>query len=340
MQVQLVIPGLMWPSEQARGYADALHLPALTTLLGRASVTRNAPASPERCLSSVFGLDSSTFADAPLRRLGEEDGLRTTEPLLCADPTHLHFSRDHLLLADASELEIHPDEAAALVAALNDTFADVGHFEGVTPTHWYLAPKGNPQVRFASLGDATSRPVAFFMPEGDDARLWERTANEIQVFLHNHAINAERERRGLRAINSVWFWGLGCLPGMLEAPAQLLVMSSTHGRGLARAAGLEPVEAARWSDLPPADSVLLELDMLLGPSRYMDISRWHDALHRLETDWCAPVLDALRSRRISRLVITLPDERGSRELNLTPTRLLQFWRKVESLEAFTILQYL
>jgi len=340
MHVQLVIPGLMWPSEQARGYADTLHLPALVTILGRAEVKRVAPASPEAALGALFGLDAHTPAEAALRRLGEDDGLRTTDPLLCADPTHLHFARNHLLLADASELAIEAHEAEALVASLNDTFADVGQFEAVTPTHWYLAPKGDTSVTFAPLGAATSRPVAFFMPEGDDAMAWRRIANEIQVFLHNHPINTARESRGLRAINNVWFWGQGNLPGLLMAPAPLIAMSSTHGRGLARAAGVEPKEVTRWSELPASGDRLIELDALLAPSRYLDIARWQDALFALEEHWCAPLLQALKARRISRLSVLLPDERGSRELALTPNRLLQFWRKVESLEAFTILQQL
>jgi len=340
MQVHLVIPGLMWPSEQARGYADTLHLPALVTLLGRSSVQRLDAATPETDLGRLFGIRAEDSADAAVRRLGEEDGMRTTEPLLCADPTHLHFAREHLLLADASELAIEMEEALALVDSLNLEFGDIGRFEAVTPTHWYLTPSVDSDVRFARLGDATSRPVAFFMPEGRDAKLWQRTANEIQVFLHNHPINAARESRAMRPINNVWFWGKGQLPGSLQAPADTLSMSSTHGRGLARAAGKESVEVTRWGDLNPQGSTLIEVDALLGPSRYLDVTHWQDRLQALESAWCAPLLQALKARKISKLILTLPDERGSRELTLTPNRLLQFWRKVESLEAFTILQQL
>jgi len=330
----------MWPSEQARGYADTLHLPALVTLLGRSSVARDVASTPEATLGALFGLDAAQSADAALRRLGEDDGLRITEPILCADPTHLHFSRDHLLLADASDLAVTDDEAAQLVASLNETFRDVGIFEAVAPTRWYLTPATDTRVRFARLGDATSRPVAFFMPEGEDAMAWRRTANEIQVFLHNHPVNAAREARGLRAINNLWFWGQGCLPASLTAPADLIAVSSPYGRGLARAAGVEPRDATCWSDLTPAPRMLVELDLLLGPSRYLDITRWQAALEQLERDWCAPIMQGIKSRKINHFTLILPDERGHRTLSLTPNRLLQFWRKVESLEAFTILQQL
>ncbi|QID17853.1 hypothetical protein G3580_09495 [Nitrogeniibacter mangrovi] len=340
MNLHLVIPGLLWPNEQARGFADTLRVPALTTLLGRAQCLRTDAATPEAMLRALFGVAADTEADAALRRLGEDDGLRVTDPMLCADPTHLHFARDHLLLADATDLDIRPEEADALVAGLNDTFADIGRFEAATPTRWYLYPCRDTEVRFAPLGDVTSRPVAFFMPEGPDATRWHRSANEIQVYLHNHPVNAAREARGLRPVNNVWFWGYGALPGLLTPPATRLLTRSPLGRGLARAAGCEAVEPERFDALGDADSALVELDTLLGPSRYLDVGRWQSALEQLEQDWFAPVLAQLRARRVRSLTLSIPDERGSRVLTLTPNRLLQFWRKVESLEAFTILQQL
>ena len=340
MNLHLVIPGLLWPSEQARGYADTLALPALTTLLGRAQGTRIAPATPESMLRTLFGVDQGNPADAALRRLGEDDGLRVTDALLCADPTHLHFAREHLLLADATDLDLSMDEAGTLVDSLNADFADIGRFEAVSPTHWYLYPKADSDVRFAPLGDVTSRPVANFMPEGPHALAWHRTANEIQVYLHNHPVNAKREARGLRAVNNIWFWGNGTLPIALTAPASVLAMHSPQARGLARAAGVEPIGVGRFADLPAADSALVELNTLLGPSRYLDIQRWQAALEALERDWFAPLREALRARKLRSATLLVPDERGSRRLVLTPARLLQFWRKVESLEAFTLLQQL
>jgi len=340
MNLHLVIPGLLWPSEQARGFADTLALPALTTLLGRGQNERLAPATPEAMLCALFGLDDTVHADAALRRLGEDDGLRVTEPLLCADPTHLHFTRDRLLLADATDLAIGLDEAEALTSSLNVEFGDIGRFEAVTPTHWYLYPKIDVDVHFAALGDVTSRPVAHFMPEGPQAMMWHRTANEIQVFLHNHPVNTEREARGLRPVNNLWFWGNGVLPASLTPPAELLVVNSTHARGLSRAAGIEPTVAGTFAELPECSTALVELDALLGPSRYLDLDRWQQTLLVLEQDWFAPMREALRNRRVRQLILTLPDARGSRRLVMNARRMLQFWRKVESLEAFTILQFL
>ena len=337
MHLRLFVPGLLWPSEQARGFADALALPALTRLLARGECRREAPASPELALRRLFGVEASASADGALRRLGEDDGLRVTDVMMCADPSYLHFTREHLLLVDAAELAITPDEAAALVGCLNEELADIGEFEALAPTRWYLYPHQAPTARFSALGDVTSRPVAHFLPEGGDAATWQHTMNEIQVLLHNHPVNTARESRGQRPINNVWFWGAGTLPTRVTSPAPGLRLESPLAVGLARAAGIEPVKADRFDELPPGDT-LVELGALLHPSRYLDTGPWQDALQQLETDWFAPALAALQRRKLSRLTLTVPDERGSVAVELTPRGLLQFWRKIDSLEAFTVLQ--
>ena len=38
--------------------------------------------------------------------------------------------------------------------------------------------------------------------------------NEAQMILHTHPVNAEREARGMPAVNSVWLWGGGTLPAI------------------------------------------------------------------------------------------------------------------------------
>lgn len=337
MRLHLVVPGLLWPSEQARGFADALALPALTHLLGRGKCERDAPATPEQAWRRLFGADDAAAADGALRRLGEEDGLRVTDAMMCADPSYLHFTREHLLLIDAAELAIQPDEAEALVACLNSELAEIGEFEAFAPTRWYLYPRRAPTSRFAALGDVTSRPVAHFLPEGDDAARWQHTMNEIQVLFHNHPVNAARELAGQRPINNVWFWGVGTLPPGLAPPAPNLVMASPLAIGLSRVAGVEPVNASRFDALPTGDT-LVSLDNLLQSSRYLDLEPWQAALGKLEADWFAPALAALQRRSLSKLTLTVPDERGSLTVEITPHRLFQFWRKVESLEAFTLRQ--
>lgn len=338
MHLHLLVPGLIWPSIHARGFANTLALPALSRLLGAGHHRVEPAETPEQTWARLFKADTATLADAPLRRWGEADALRVDTPLLCADPSHLHFAGNYLLLTDAGELAITREEADALIAAINAEFSDIGRFEAPTPDRWYLHPTKAPTAQLSRLSAATGRPVVHYLPSNGDALVWQRTMNEIQVVLHNHPINRTREAAGQRTINSVWFWGPGELPASLSAPATHLAVSSPLVRGMARAAGLEPTTPQTFADLPAGDA-LVELSAVYHPSLYLDLEPWQAALLDLERDWFAPAVAALKAGTLSTLTLTMPDERGGRQITLKRRHLWCFWRKPQTLETLTLASY-
>ncbi|MBT0963413.1 hypothetical protein [Denitromonas iodatirespirans] len=334
MHLHLVTPGLLWPSAQARGFASGLDLPALSHILGRAHHERLPAGTPEQTWRRLFGIDD-TIGDAPLRRLGEADALRRDTPLLCADPTHLHFASEYLLLTDAGELAIAREEADAMVDTLNAEFADIGRFEAPAPERWYLHPHTPPTAHLSPLSAVTSRPIVHFLPAGGDALVWQRTMNEIQVVLHNHPLNQAREARGQRPVNNVWFWGAGPQPAALSAPLTQIAADSPLVRGMARAGGVEPLVPGAFEQLASADA-LVELSAAYHPSLYLDLDPWQQALRALEQHWFAPALAALKRGALKTLTLTVPDERGGVQLTLGLSQRWRFWRAPQSLEAFTL----
>ncbi|MDY0011433.1 MAG: hypothetical protein RBS40_00905 [Rhodocyclaceae bacterium] len=334
MQIHLVLPGLLWPGAAARNFARDLPLPALSALLGHARVSLGLPQAPDAWLAKQFGLGP----DAPLaalRRLGEAT-LPEPEPgtaWLCADPVRLQFAQQHLILADVTDLNLQAEEADALVAALNDTFPDVGRFEMATPDRWYLKLASPPQATFAPLSQVASRPVTPFLPTGPQAARWVRTMNEAQIVLHNHPLNQARDEAGLAIANSLWLWGAGTagegnLP-RLAPPAPRILAEAPLPRGLARAAGVAP--AAPVLPLGGPDTLVI-LEDLLRPALYLDLERWRQALLALEATWFAPLLAALQARRVSSLVISAPGDQATLEIRTARPRFWQFWRKPRNLE--------
>lgn len=335
MQLHLVLPGLVWPSASASGFAAGLQTPALDSLLGHARITRADARGFECWLARLFGLSGETVPLAALRRLGEDDAAPATGEWLCADPVHLHFARERLLLADAGELGITGAEAARLVADLNDFLADepgFGGFETRAPTRWYLRLTSSARASFVPLSDVVGRPVSHFLPEGEDARRWQRIGNELQVFLHNHPINQAREAAGQRTINSLWLWGAGALPGTLAAPAPCVLADDVLARGLARAAGLEPGAPVL---APTGRDTLVVLDALHRPSLYLDIDTWRSRLLELEAQWFAPLVAALKMRRVTTLRISAPGDRQCVTLDIRAGDTWKFWRRPRRLEALT-----
>jgi hypothetical protein len=335
MQIHLLIPGLLWPSAAAPAAGRS---PAgLERLLGLGRHRLAAFEPLDRHFARLFGLGGAApLPLAALRRRGETEA----EPpapgghWLCADPVNLAFSREHLLLHDfAADGADAPDrgEAAALVAALNDSFAGLGRFEACTPTRWYLRLAGPACASFYPLHDVVGRPIRHFLPEGEDARRWQRTMNEAQIVLHNHPLSRAREAAGRRAVNSLWLWGAGELTRPPRAPLAAVQAEDPLATGLARAAGIEPRRPEPAAALE--GDTLVVLDSLLRPARQLDLDAWRTGLEALERDWFAPLAEALRRGRLQTLRLTAPGDRGTLELVVRAADRWKFWRKPQSFAA-------
>ena len=125
MPLTLLIPELLWPEPEDRATQDALACPALATLLARAQFRRAPAVSYEAALCDAAGLPENA-PYAALRRLGEadlgQDDLGSTT-WLAADPVHLRFLQERLVLADPSQLALDTAEAEAILASFNRELA-------------------------------------------------------------------------------------------------------------------------------------------------------------------------------------------------------------------------
>ncbi|NUQ48777.1 MAG: hypothetical protein HUU27_02505 [Phycisphaerae bacterium] len=333
MQIQLLIPGLLWPTTTLLGPAAGLALDGLATLLGRGTRSMLGFEPYDSQLARLFGLEGDALPLAALRRLGEAD---TAPPAdgghwLCADPVNLSFAREHLLLQAFDDDQLTREESAGLVAALNEVFVDLGHFEACTPTRWYLRLPRATKVTLYPLDDVVGRPVKHFLPEGDDARLWQRTMNEAQIVLHNHALSRAREESGQRTVNSVWLWGAGEFDRMPQAPTALVQATDPLSIGLARASRC-PVAAPDLASALKQDTLVV-IDGLRKPAQRLDLDVWRSGLDALERDWFAPLAEALNRGQIDSLRLIAPGDRGTLLVARRRSDRWKFWRKPYELDA-------
>ncbi|ENO84004.1 hypothetical protein [Thauera linaloolentis] len=333
MHIQLLIPGLLWPAATLLGPASGLALDGLATLLGRGRRQVREFEPYDRQLARLFGLDGAELPLGTLRRLGEADAppARPGSHWLCADPVNLSFAREHLLLYAFPDGELTLDEAAPLVAALNEVFADLGRFEACSPTRWYLQLDKPARVTLYPVDDVIGRPVKHFLPEGDDARLWQRTMNEAQIVLYNHAASRAREAAGQRAVNSIWLWGAGELAHAPLAPAKAVQATDPLSLGLARAAGV-PAGAPDIADALRSDSLVV-LDTLRKPAQQLDLEGWRDGLQAIEHDWFAPLAAASGDGRLKTLRLCAPSDRGTLDVEVRSADRWKFWRKPHAFDA-------
>ena len=345
MQCTLLIPHLWWPHRTSDDVYRDLVVPEVQMLLARARRRSFSAHGTEVWLFQAFEVERQRdWPVAPLT-LKLDGGDPGEAYWLRADPVHLHPKRDHLLLADSSAFPISQHEADALADALSQHFAADGmQFCAPHPTRWYLRLETDPEIITSVLGDAVGSDVNRFLPTGKNALHWHRIWNEIQMLLHDHAVNRARESRGEPAINSVWLWGGGTKPG-------------ARGRHFSTAWGDDPLALALAAneDIPAApaaasgehwltmlcdryhsgDRHLLVLAQLTQAARYGDVAAWRASLSDLNIKWIAPVLAALRQRRIARLILVVPNEPGGARYELARPDLLKFWRPVQPFAAYS-----
>ena len=355
IELVLLVPGLLGPAaagsgdpEAAQALVAGLDLDGLDRLLARAGHTMTTtPAtddSPEALAFRAFGHAApAAGTDWPVAAVtalvdGEADqgsGFR-----LRADPVHLRADIDDLVLFDASDIGLSPDEAEALARTVNDAFAhavndalgpDGPCIDAAHPHRWYVAPDAPARIATTPLSRAAGARVSGALPRGPDAARWHRWMNEVQMALHECPVNVERERRGAAPVNSVWVWGAGSLPPAGDAPAPYARVWADDAllRGLARHAGVEsgpnPAGAGEWLGGDPRPGAHLTVfDDLYPAVRRADIDAWRAGLARLSRSWAQPLLDALDSGAVAR--VSIDDERGNR---FTATRRGRFrwWRR-------------
>ena len=339
MHLTLYLPNILSMRGEA-GAVPGMRCRALETLLARAE--QQSPPSQlahEQILFSLFDLTQEENADLPvaavcrLHDAGETDN----DWWIRADPVHLNLEREGLSLVDANSLAITPDEAQRLSAEVMNVFAEDGWLLTVPqPDRWYLKPARAPKMTTALLSQVTGRDIHDFLPQGPDGKSWHTTLNEVQILLHTAAANTEREKNGKLPINSLWFWGGGCLPRLKPVRWTRIGSREPVVRSLANLAGV-PVENVpekfdEWraqADQP--GEYLVVLDDTYYMSLYGDAQGWSRAMQQLEQNWMMPLWQALKSNDIASATLITD---GGMRFSLTPRLAHRWWRRRKPLAAY------
>ena len=342
MRLTLLIPELLW-SEPGDTEANApAATSALAKILAQRHFARQSNVGWESSLIQLAGLHADS-ALAVLRLAGETDWPTTVSAQrpalspdqtvsedearrwLCADPVHLRFHQDRLILADGQELGLTREELHGLNARLNAAFADRAEFFLFNPTRGYVRLIEPPQRR-AHGGQALSRKIGCEVrPEdfGDDAEI-RGLANEVQMFLHADPVNQQRATQGRPAINALWLWGSG-EPPRVANPADQDRPDTIYGshplmHGIAQQLGLDAPTLGDRSPLssPPARHALCLLDALSTPTHYQNSLDYAAHWRTLDQTHLSPALKALRQWRLRQLHVIAPVVFGELHWQLKP----------------------
>jgi hypothetical protein len=324
--IEVLIPGLMPPNWPVPG-GDNLSVRELERALGQASTqgrpfrsqdARDQLRHFEARLAYRFGLDQP-LASAPYAYLADS-GERPETTVMAVAPVHLRPEQDRLVLFEGEPLALTTEESAALVARLNDHFADRGlRLVAPKPQRWYLLDPPQARITTTPLYQVNGRNINQELPQGEDARFWAATLNEIQMLLHQDLVNQAREAQGQWLVNGLWPHGLGRLQPT-QAPTgvwgdQPLV------RGLALAAGVGPASPAAWRPEAAGGEGLLVIEQLVDPMLIGDMEAWRGRLEEV-AEQLAPLLRWAEQGGELKL-----DPCNGQRFNINRLGKLRFWRK-------------
>jgi hypothetical protein len=312
------------------GRALAQRLPALELLIARARARSGEGRTLEGRLLEAYGADPDSLPAGALT-LKAQDGEPGEALWLRADPVHLLQQRELLMVMPVPAIRVAQDEADALAQTLNGHFGGELEIHPVHPERWCAKVPAPASLEALVPMHASGRHLDSILP-GGDAKRCHALLNEAQMLLHGHPVNAAREARGERAVNSLWLWGLGAMPANLRRLWQTVSADDSVARGLGIASGARvdalPADAAAMLARLPADGRhMVVLDAMRTADALDDGAAWATEIAALEARWIAPLLLALRAERIGMVTLHLPDADESLSYELVRGDLRRFWRR-------------
>jgi hypothetical protein len=229
-----------------------------------------------------------------------------------AQPVHLAAGLDHVRMSALDTASPMTEEAEALAATVGAHFgaggpAIVAFVDGA----WLL--------RFSRIVECTTQPpdavtghdVHDAMPAGRDGARIRSLMNEIQMLLHDHPVNARRERARQLPINGWWLWGFGA-----QSPP-----AGVDPRGWAMRSD-DPWLRALWPSAVAPVMTALAGDTLIAMAHPPSPDN-EQALATIDAGLFRWLTTLVREGRVEQLDLLT----GDRELSFAPAARWAFWRR-------------
>jgi hypothetical protein len=246
---------------------------------------------------------------------------------LRADPAYVIADAVTLRLIACGNLDLSADEIDGFSRSLKPMFGDAGFpLEATRAERWYLHGAREAKLpMFSTPAAALGDDLALHLPEGENAQRWRRLLNEVQIVLTQHPLNAQRTRRGLAPVNSLWIWGAGVLPQWVRSDFTQVFSNDEITHALAKLANIPLSNNLSAALKPPIAGETAQGDK--GSSLLIDLADQRD-IGALERNWFTPLDTALRARKIDTLHLCF--ESGER-CTVKPAHRWRFWRRAKPL---------
>ncbi|MDH3761646.1 MAG: hypothetical protein OEU50_11745 [Gammaproteobacteria bacterium] len=329
--IQLVLPGLFdLPLSELSPRLLSEQLPALNRILRLANTRANSAFTIDAMLRQLLALDSSaaeTASSLPLAQAYAAPERRKSNRQLLFRAVHLRPDLHNAIIVPISHDREDLHDIIILINDLYDIFnvdcdisaIDEGMF--LMDLKAFEAPAHYPHI-LSVLG----KPANPYIEQSRQHLQWYKLLNEMQMFLHAHDLNRDRERRGRLAINSLWFWGGGRVPDNVDSRLAWYCDDPVLSR-FATSLGLTTASLEQLSEPVDAAAVAVVDLRLLELLKSGVATDFGDLLLDIEHSLLQPLLKAIdRERKDLRLRLG-----HDSDLQMTPVSALKFWRRPRSL---------
>jgi hypothetical protein len=227
--MHLIIPFASVMSEGGREALSSLATPALDALLSQWQATEHDDGDEEtldmpheRAFAHAIGWS----AEPPLpwaARAARADGIDVGDAAWgLVTPVHWRVGADAVHLADPGALLLDEPSSRTFFDAVRPLFDSEGFtMAWGAPLHWYVSHPALASLATASLDRVVGRNVHRWLPSQPAARPLRRLQSEVQMLLHTHPLNDQREAAGALPVNSFWLSGCGVARAEREHDAKL-----------------------------------------------------------------------------------------------------------------------
>ncbi len=276
--------------------------------------------SIDEILKTALGIEGPAalpLAQAFARAEDQEPG-----HLLLSQAIHLQAGLHSAVIVPVQNNQNNFLDMDIIIKDLNDIFNVDCNITAVTEGLYlmhlkeFAAPTHYPHI--LSVLGKTANP---YIEQSRKVLPWYQLLNEIQMFMHQHEVNAERTSRGLLPINSLWCWGAGVVPQGFNTKLAWYCDDPVLNQ-FARSLGLNPESGANINRVDDSrDAVLIDLRLI--ELLKIDIAAELDQLLLdIDRNILKPLLKTATKGR-SHLIL-----RAGYELDfqLKPAARMKFWR--------------
>ncbi len=334
-KVQIILPGLFdLPLGELEPGLLENKLPHLNKILRLATPRPNQAYSIDSILKTALDFDSPTqrllpglpmaqaFADAEGQQPGQ---------LLLSQAIHLQVGLHSAVIVPIPNNQDNLNDICLIINDLNHTFNVDCNITEIANGLFLVNLKGfEPPTHYPHILSVLGKTANPYIEQSRQILPWYRLLNEIQMYMHQHEVNAERLRRGLLPINSLWFWGAGSLPQAFDANLAWYCDDPVMNQ-FAVSLGLMPKSCASVDEIGNAvDSLVIDLRLMeflkAGVATTLD-----QLLLDIDRNILKPVLVAAAKGR------SLLKLRAGYEFDfeLKPTARMKFWRPHKNLSSWS-----